>query len=248
MVLLIALAAVLLIGAGTAYGIIASHSGHPQVQVHDTPTSRATATATSIPPTDTPTSLPANAYTAQSPGPGCDQGSGQWDTRNNQAMSFQCSANGTTVTQPAGAQYLANLFFYGPRSGYSFPRNYTISVDTSQLTSTACVGIETRQPSGSNGGYGFFVCRNGSWLVVLYGETTSTTVANGSITESNSYHLEVAGNGSAQDFRVNNAVVHTLIDSTYTQTGDTALCDYSYNQGSSDSAIFSNFVYMPIPG
>ena len=245
-IVLIALLVALLIGgSATAFAVIHSRTAQVPTPIS---TTTPTATDTPIPPTATPN--PYAPYTAQAPGPGCDNGSGRWSQAGASSTQVQCVSGGMQLTQPANAPYIAAVFFEGPRSGYNFPKNYSLSVDvTIRTRSSTCVGFLSRQPSGTAKGYGFFVCQSGFWKVFRYDtQGPQTALQTGTISGSSTYHIQVTGNGSAQDFSVDGANLYTLNDSTYTSTGDTALVLDTGLNGPGGSAVFSNFVYTPLPG
>jgi serine/threonine protein kinase len=248
-ILLITLLVVILIGgSATAYAIVRSHSGPISQVPTPIPTSTSVPTDTPIPPTATPN--PSAPYTARTPGPGCDNGGGVWDIGGSSANTqVQCVSGGMQLVQPPNAPYIALVYFEGPRSGYRFPQNYSISSDvTIQAGTSTCVGIETRQPQGSSGGYSFLACRNGSWTIFRYDtQGNAIRITSGTIGSKSSYHLQVAGHGSAQDFSVDGNSLYTLNDSTYTSTAYTGLIVDTGINGPGGTALFSNFVYTPLP-
>ena len=238
--LLIALIVVILGGAGAAaYAIITPGKKGPPVVTGATPTNRATPTDTPMPPTAT--TNPVAPYTAQVPGPNCDQGGAVW-TPYTPTTSVQCTSSGLEVTTPANAATLAQITFTWP--GHAFPKNYSVEVDITNLGANTCAGIATRRTGSS--GYAFFACSDGYWNIVSYDNSGQPTVlANGNFSASSSYHLQVSANGNAQALSINGSSTHSLSDSSHQTTDFLALDLYSSN--STGSAVFSDFVYTPLP-
>jgi serine/threonine protein kinase len=205
-------------------------------------------TNTSIPTiTFAPTPDPLAPYTAAIPGPGasCDQGSGLWVEDGDRATFWSCSDRGLMLFQASHSQNLAELFFNGPRIPYSFPPNYRISVDVSNLTDGTCVAVLTHLQSVGLGGYGFFVCRDGSWEIVRYDNESNTSLESGNVTPGSSFHLEVSTHFTAQSMFIDTSGPFFATDSAYPTTHAIALAVYGKGQGGA-SAIFRNFVYTPL--
>lgn len=240
--LFMALLLVAVLGGGTIGIIFANAHPGTKTQVQPTATPSPTATATTSPTPD-----PFAPYIASFPGPGCDKGHGNWAVADSRSGVVSCTATGMRLTQPPGARGLAEVYFYGPLSGVEVADNESIGIDIRNLTAHACVGIRTRNQGEEPGGYGLFVCRNGSWQISRYDNTTGNAkmVSAGTMTASSSYHLQVISNNTSQSIAINGSKTHTIHDSTYKSSSFIALVLYSGASGS-DSAVFSNFIYTPI--
>lgn len=237
--LLALLIAFLVVGsAAVYYNISHASSNINQPGIIDT------ATATSDP----------NAYTAKVPGlttknNTCDTGAGQWSIPNPDSTHVNCTNEGMTLINPTNIDdMIGEVFFSGPRSGYRFPQSYTISVDASKLSNPGCAEIVTRG-TGMKGGYGFFICANGYWAIDLYDKDTGglKRLKNDTTSGKTAYHLQVDVNGASQAFQVDGVLLGTITDNTYTSTDHVSLAVQSNSPDDSSSAVFSNFVYKPMP-
>jgi hypothetical protein len=239
-VAIVALIAIFLIGANaTLYALIQGQSpwsGSPLIFGSENGL-----------PTATPTSDLHLSYVARIPGPGCDAAGGVWTVVDEQSAQVRCSGAGMILTNLPKVPHLAEVAFGGPQRGYTFPAGYMLSVDGSSILNyNTCAGIFTHNQASDVGGYGFYVCQNGSWQIVRYDNGTGDqkTLSYGNIAQSSTYHLLVADTGSSQHFAVNGASLYTLDDSTYPTTAFVGLAVIS-DTASGGSVTFSNFVYTP---
>lgn len=232
--LLALLIAFLVVGsAAIYYNIIHANSNINQPGIIDT------ATATPDP----------NAYIAKVPGPPCDTGGGQWSIPEPDSTQVTCAQEGMMLSNPANIKQIGEVFFFGPRSGYHFPQSYTISVDASKLSNPGCVEIVTRG-TGMKGGYGFFICSSGYWEIDRYDKdygTQKQLPQTGQTRGKTAYHLQVGVNSASQKFQVDGIPLATITDNTYPTTDFVSLAVQSNGPNVSSSAVFSNFVYRPLP-
>lgn len=189
-------------------------------------------------------------YLAEVPGPGCDTHGGMWQSESS-STQVSCSASGMKISQPINAPYIAEVFFDGPQSGdFTFPQNYTTSVQVSQLENQdTCAGVMTREQQDGAGGYSFLVCGDGTWTIFQYDQTTgySSRLATGKINRATSYLLQVIGKDSTQRFSVNGANEVDLTDRTYLSTSSLGLVVDTGAAAAGGSAIFSTFVFSTRP-
>lgn len=206
--------------------------------------------ATSIPKdTPIPTLDPLAPYLAALPGPGCDQGGGEWSAADSQFTTVSCSASGMQLTQPIDSSPLAVVYFYGPMRGMNVANNETISIDARNLTTYACIGVITRHQARGVGAYILLICRSGNWSIQRIDNTTggSTTLASGHVTGDKSYHLRVVVNGAAQGMSINGGSLHEVNDSGYNTTAFIGIALGSELNNVGSSALFSDFTYTPMP-
>lgn len=233
LLLIAAIVIVLLAGTGTAaYGFL--HLAEAAIRTSYVPP---------VPPTAT---LNLNLYYSTSiPGPGCDASGGIWRAED-VGTQVSCSASGMKLTQAANVPTIAEAFFFGPQSDYTFPQNYTIQVEASQLENRAtCVGVETREQATGAGGYSFEVCGDGTWNIFQYVNATGAArlEASGDLTNTPSYIIQVTGQGTTQHFSVNGTILQDLSDTTYLDTVAVGLIVDTGSTAAGGSALFSNFIY-----
>ena len=187
------------------------------------------------------------AYLAPVPGFGCDKGAGQWKPAS-QAQDYvttRCLPNGLTVSQGASARYAGRVSFYWLNG--NFPANYKVKaqIDVSGLNG-GCAGVVTRTNEQA-GGYVFLVCSDGTWQIeIIDSNGNGHQLAQGQVTQRSSYSMEATSNGPIQSLTLEGAQVASVSDKTYTTTDDIELT-LSPLQGSAGTAVFSNFVFMPLP-
>ncbi len=213
----------------------------PLLDTHvTTPATVATATAQTVRNDQTP-------YMAPVPGFGCDKGVGQWKPAS-QAQDYvttHCLPNGLAVSQGSSAHYLGRVFFYWLNG--NFPANYKVKaqIAVSGLNG-GCAGIRTRTGE-QTGGYAFFVCSDGTWQIISYDSNgNGHHLAQGQVAQRSSYSMEATSNGPMQSLSLDGAQVASVSDKTYTTTDHIELILF-HLQGSAGTAVFSNFVFMPLP-
>jgi hypothetical protein len=186
-------------------------------------------------------------YTAVVPGPGCDQGPGQWQpvTKDKNYATASCQANGLAVSQDASTQYNGYVSFYGLDG--NLPTDYSIKVqiDTSQI-SDGCAGIMTRTDRQA-AGYSFMVCSNGYWSILRYDSAGGQghQLAEGYVDQQTSYTMVATSNGDAQSLALDDVTVSTVHDATLQTTNNIELIMYA-GQNTAGTALFSNFVFTPL--
>jgi hypothetical protein len=229
-------------GAKSAPSALFSHFVYtPLPDTHlTTPATVATVTAQAVRNDQTP-------YMAPVPGFGCDKGAGQWKPAS-QAQDYvttHCLPNGLAVSQGPSAKYAGRVSFYWLNG--NFPANYKVKarIDASGLNG-GCAGIGTRTGEQA-GGYGFFVCSDGFWYIVSYDSNgNGHQLAQGQVAQRSTYNMEATSNGPIQSLSLDGAQVASVSDKTYTTTDHIELT-LSLLQGSAGTAVFSNFVFMPLP-
>lgn len=204
----------------------------------------ATATAT-----DLPQRSPQAPYTARIPGYGCDKGAGQWQplADRESAGSLHCLANGMQLTSPANSKTIAEEEFYW-LNGH-FPQNYRVSaqIDVS-AANDGCAGLATREQADSDsyGSYEFVICSDGSWTIAL-NTTKFQMLAQGTVQAQNVYTITAESKGSAQSLYINGQLIQTVKDTHLTKTDHLALEAGLYNSSQETIAIFSHFLFTPLP-
>ena len=187
-------------------------------------------------------------YTTSTPGFGCDKKGGQWEPvlAGKDAVTTSCLPQGLSVSQGASAKYISDIAFYWLNG--NFPTNYKVSVqiDLSKLNG-GCAGITTRTDLQA-AGYVFFICADGSWQIVRYDSNGGNghQLASGTTIQRSSYTLEATSNGSLQSLSLNGVKVSSVTDKTLTTTAHVDLST-APPQGSAGTAIYSNFVFTPLP-
>ncbi len=71
-------------------------------------------------------------------------------------------------------------------------------------------------------------------------------LAQGQVAQRSTYNMEATSNGPIQSLSLDGAQVASVSDKTYTTTDHIELI-LSLPQGSAGTAVFSNFVFMPLP-
>ncbi len=183
-------------------------------------------------------------YTAAIPGPGCDRGSGQWLPVMYGTAS--CQSHGLAISQGANAQYSSYVPFYGP--GGTLPTNYTVKVqiDISQSVG-GCAGLRTRTDTRV-AGYSFTVCSNGYWNIRRYGTNGGQgySLTDGYVNPQTVYTMLATSRGDRQSLALDGVTVSTVQDATLRTTDHIELTMYA-GQGAAGTALFSNFVFTPLP-
>ncbi len=187
------------------------------------------------------------SYMTPVPGFGCDKGEGQWKPASEAEdyVTTHCLSNGLAVSQGSSAKYAGRVSFYWLNG--NFPANYKVKarIDVSGLNG-GCAGIGTRTGEQA-GGYAFFVCSDGTWQIISYDSNGHAhQLAQGQVAQRSSYNMEATSNGPIQSLSLDGAQVASVSDKTYTTTDHIELTLYR-PQGSAGTAVFSNFVFMPLP-
>jgi len=186
-------------------------------------------------------------YTAAIPGPGCDQGPGQWQpvTKDKNYGTASCQSHGLAISQDATAQYNSYASFYGLDG--NLPTNYHVKVqiDTSQL-GNGCAGLRTRTDTRA-AGYSFAVCSNGYWDIQRYDSHGGNghLLAEGYVNPQTSYTMVATSNRDVQSLSLDGVTVSTVHDTTLQTTNHIELTMYA-GQGTAGTALFSNFVFTPL--
>ena len=229
-------------GAKSAPSALFSHFVYtPLPDTHlTTPAIVATATAQAARDDQAP-------YMAPVPGFGCDKGAGQWKpaSQAEDYVTTHCLPNGLAVSQGASAQYLGRVSFYWLNG--NFPTNYKVKarIDVSGLNG-GCAGIGTRTGEQA-GGYAFFVCSDGTWQIISYDSNGNAhQLAQGKVAQRSSYSMEATSNGPIQSLALDGVQVASVSDKTHTTTDHIELT-LARPQGSAGTAVFSNFVFIPLP-
>ncbi len=233
--------------------VLTSKSASP---LQAAPGARITASATLNPTptfTVTPTIVPAPlaaSYIAPVPGPNCDQSGGEWTIN---AATVSCTDNGMELRQQS-SDTAGTAFFKWP--GHAFTPNYRVSVDVKLLPDTSllfpptiCATILIHYQASR--GYVFFICDEGTWAIYRYDtDGTKTQLAGGSVSGSDTYHLQVTTQGSAQQFTIDQGTPDTATDATYQNTTVLGLAVFTsagfLASPAPGTAAFKNFIYTPL--
>jgi hypothetical protein len=187
-------------------------------------------------------------YTATIPGFGCDQGQGQWGpvTKDNNHITANCQSNGLAVSQNPSSPYAGYVSFYGVDG--NLPTNYQIQVhiDTSELADDGCAGLMTRMDQAA--GYNFVVCPNGYWNIQRYDNTDRKwhKLAEDFVNAQTSYTMLATSQGDAQTLALDGNTLTTVHDSTLRTTDHIRLTMFA-GQDTAGTAIFSKFIFTPLP-
>jgi hypothetical protein len=187
-------------------------------------------------------------YMATKPGFDCDQGAGQWKpvTKDQNYATTSCQSNGLALSQDASAPFTGYESFYGLDG--NLPTNYHVQVqiDISGLGS-GCAGIMTRADTRA-AGYNFEVCSYGFWQLLRYDSNGGEghKLAEGSVNPQNSYLMVATSQGDTQSLSLDGLTITTIHDSALSTTDHIDLTMYA-GQGTAGTAIFSSFVFTPIP-
>ncbi|WP_338251610.1 serine/threonine protein kinase [Dictyobacter halimunensis] len=207
-------------------------TGTPTAQA--TPTSGPTATPTAAPtatPAPKPTSVPTQApppasgkvptgpllYSAASPGPACDTGSGTWTIYN--GANINCQSNGTQITNTATSQALQGIFLTA-LPGKNYPNDYVLEVNVQQVqSSNSSFGLYFRnQPGNQQGTYTFLIAPDGSWQATVYDNATGApkVLSKGTFGDTHAASkLMVVVKGSQFNFYSNGKALGSVSDATY---------------------------------
>lgn len=139
---------------------------------------QATATAThKLTSSPTPYATPKAAiaagqllYATPLPSAACDHYGGTWETQTN--ASIKCQENGVILNN-TGANHLAGIFLTKLPKGQTFPSDYIIQVQVSNISGN--FGIYFRnQPASQLGGYAFLISSSGYWNGNVYDNQTGS--------------------------------------------------------------------------
>lgn len=184
-------------------------------------------------------------YAAPVPGFGCDKGPGQWQPGGDY-VTLRCLANGLSMSQSASAAYLGTVSFYWLNG--NFPENYSVKaqIDMNKLNG-GCAGFTMRADTQA-AGYAFFVCSDGFWEIQRFDSKGGNghQLAHGNVAQRPSYGMEAISNGSRQSLTLDGVQVASVVDKTLTTTDHIELSMFT-QQGSPGTAIYSNFVFSPLP-
>ncbi|HEV2236412.1 MAG TPA: hypothetical protein VGR57_07085 [Ktedonobacterales bacterium] len=188
-------------------------------------------------------------YTAATPGPGCDEGSGRWVNPDPSSAIITCTSGGMRLVDLKDSPHLGRVDFNWP--DHPFPHDYTVGVLAVDLSANTCVGIRTRNVNLH--GYGIWVCTQGIYAIYKIDEGGNRQrVKTGHLasTTNDNFRLLVAADGSTQRFTIitaDNVRTNDLItDSSYSNTSYISLSAYGTGE-SEGSATFANFAYVPQP-
>jgi tetratricopeptide (TPR) repeat protein len=191
----------------------------------------------------------ASEYTTIAPGQ-CDKGPAVWTISTNPSVTDTCASGKVKVSIPP-TSYLGELSFKPAIVRIS--TNYETSITISNLTSTTdCAGIITNEQSGQNGGYGFWVCGDGSCSANRYDSSGSVHIeldvglcAGGAST----YYLSASTVGDAHILSVEadgKSYREIFFDSTYPSTASISLAIENEDNHAPASATMSYFSYLPL--
>jgi len=177
------------------------------------------------------------AYTAVSPGPGCDTGGATWVVRPDAPISLRCLPTETRITALPGKTGF--LGFIAPE--LSQAQNYRVSVQVNfSGPPSICVSIYTHSISYQN-----VVCANGLWELVRHSGNSPTILAQGSVALAGTYTLAATTDGPKQSLAINGIEKASVSDGTLT-TGSIDLGVFN-SANSTKSVVLSNFSFMPLP-
>jgi hypothetical protein len=179
------------------------------------------------------------AYTAKSPGPGCDTGGALWVVSPDAPISLRCLPTGTQIT--VLPKKFGSMEFGSPEENQV--QNYRVSVQIDFSSAPhACVVILTR--FSDPGFYENAICADGNWDL---GRSLDkfTALAYGQIAPTRTYTLEAMTDGSKQSLTINGIEKASVTDSTLT-TGHIVL-EVLNEDISTKSVVLSDYSYTPLP-
>jgi hypothetical protein len=194
-------------------------------------------------PTSPLISSPAT-YRAVTPGPGCDQGGGQW--------ALMDPIPGTTVRcLPAGMRFETPAHSTGEEIGFTppggavLPNNYRVAVqvDVSSMRDS-CVAVGVRASAEKDYAYG--ICSNSVWEIGLLNKGTFSIFTSGKVAPANVYTLAGTIDGSKLSFAINGVEVGSVSNSVLTINAFSGF-GFANNSNSNETVVFSNFVFTPLP-
>ena len=180
------------------------------------------------------------AYTAKSPGPGCDTGGALWAVSPDAPISLRClPKKGTQIT--VLPKKFGSMEFGSPEITQA--QNYRVSVQIDFSSAPhACVGILTR--FSDPGFYENAICADGNWDL---GRSLDkfTALAYGQVAPTHTYTLEATTDGPKQSLTINGIEKASVTDGTLT-TGHIVL-EVVNRDISTKSVVLSDYSYNPLP-
>lgn len=195
---------------------------------HETSTSENT-----VPPSTATTPSQQYYYTAVSPGPNCDKGSGRWK----RVKGFlTCQSHGTLFSSGDQGGGDATVKLDWPN--YAFPHTYTIGITAADLNPTTCIAISVRTYYTVTG------CAMGDMSIGGVGHTFAAKQFQNACT-----YLELTVNVNGPTLTLigysntnGDTINLTTTDGTYLNTDSILLSVYTVNTTPA-KAVLSNFQY-----
>lgn len=203
-----------------------------------------------------------SSYTAQIPGPGCDQGAeaGMWRKGsrhhengvdvNDPYTSFTCQSNGILITRTGYYNVFGDAFFGNP-GNEPLPNSYRVQA-TAQIIhgdSRAAVSLGVHGQS-KYGVDGIVVRSNGQWLVAPFYDTTGleeVAIATEMLAQKPTTVTIIAEvHGALITVTINGQQVTTVSDPHYNSTSFLTFGVSDVGGTSNPSALFSDFSYIPL--
>jgi hypothetical protein len=183
--------------------------------------------------------LPAGAYSAAVPGPGCDTKGGNWTA--DSLTQTTCTGGKLHIS----SQFIATVSFLGPTSSSAIAKNYEVSVAVTPLDSLGAGIIAPESSTGPNG-YEIDIDSTGFWIV--FDETgNSATTANlpsGTVNPATTYQLSIVVRGTTDTIKIDGNQVGQFDTSAFTSGNGIGL---SASKGKTTAeADFQNFTYTPL--
>jgi hypothetical protein len=202
------------------------------------------------------------SYTAQVPGPGCDQGAkaNMWGAGgmhhehgvdvNDPHTSFSCESDGLLITRTGSYNVYGDAFF-GNAENESLPTSYRVQV-TAQIihgdnnaTVDLCVHGQSKYGADC-----IEVSSNGQWSVVPFDDSTGQQKAlmdSGTLAQNSTIITILAEvHGPSITVTINGDQVTTVSDPGYSTSSFLSFGIADPNATRNPSALFSNFVYTPL--
>jgi hypothetical protein len=195
-------------------------------------------------------------YTTNIPGPDCDKGAGKWQKGTTSAnFTFTCQGDGLLVTQSGDYDHVNGVYFQG--TSHPLSANYHVEV-TAAIQSTDAsniIGVMIHAKNGGNGnlsgGQFFAVHASGEWDVYTIGSdgaAVAKPIATGILAQMDkTLTFVVDTNGPLLSLSINGNSVGSIADGSSLATDGIGLVVTNKGGANPLKALFSKFVYKPLP-
>ncbi len=193
------------------------------------------------------TATPPPSYTSETPGLYCDHGHAVW--RKSQNVQITCAANGTLLNVQKDDGYLEYTTFEPLFS--TIPNDYRLDVQTTfesgDANTMAYLTVHEQVPYGCQ----FFAARaNGSWFIERLnkqGHFDGELDGGRFDTTAKTLNLQVEVHGGNMVYTINGQNVSSITDNTYLSSVNLAFGVFDPHGTKPYSALFTHFVYTPLP-
>jgi hypothetical protein len=165
------------------------------------------------------TGLYQQAYTAATPGPGCDKGKGQWAPSTYFGLASQANCDNAVFTLTKPAKSTGNeifVGFYGING--IFPDNYKVSLAiNAKSLNDGCAIIKTRL--SAQGAYKYSICQDGSTEFHTIDNTGKDTLVKTKwVAKVTTYNVTITESKDSHTLSINNVTAITAADNKLAST------------------------------